>query len=151
MSIHLKTILHWSLKVEGIASIDHEERWKQLNAQEVNAYQQGKYQQGIVFAEKAYHYALKHLGTEHPNTLTSINNLAMLYESQARYSEAEPLLKQALHRTRLYFINQTSPDQSTKIRGCGLHTSWLAARPSVLFQRRIQGDSQEGLLPSEGD
>jgi hypothetical protein len=34
----------WS-KVDGIASIDHEERWKQLNAQEVNAYQQG-----IVFA-----------------------------------------------------------------------------------------------------
>jgi len=32
----------------------------------------------------------------------------MLYESQARYSEAESLLKQALHRTRLYFINQTS-------------------------------------------
>ncbi|PXF55240.1 MAG: hypothetical protein C4B58_15175 [Deltaproteobacteria bacterium] len=85
-----------TLKVEGIASIDHEERWKQLNAQVVNAYRQGKYQQGIALAEEAYHYALEHLGTEHPDTLTSMNNLAALYQSQGRYSEAELLYKQAL-------------------------------------------------------
>ncbi|WP_287699514.1 CHAT domain-containing protein, partial [Microcystis sp. M165S2] len=32
----------------------------------------------------------------HPNTAASLNNLAELYRSQGRYSEAEPLYKQAL-------------------------------------------------------
>ena len=31
------------------------------------------------------------LGPEHPDTLTSVNNLAGLYRSQGRYGEAEPL------------------------------------------------------------
>ncbi len=36
------------------------------------------------------------LGQEHPSTLTSVNNLAVLYQAQGRYGEAEPLLKRAL-------------------------------------------------------
>ena len=36
------------------------------------------------------------LGAEHPHTLTSVNNLAGLYRSQARYEEAEPLYLRAL-------------------------------------------------------
>ena len=33
------------------------------------------------------------LGERHPDTLTSLNNLAALYTSQGRYGEAEPLLR----------------------------------------------------------
>ncbi|WP_423202526.1 CHAT domain-containing tetratricopeptide repeat protein [Microcystis flos-aquae] len=36
------------------------------------------------------------LGDNHPDTATSLNNLAALYRVQGRYSEAEPLYKQAL-------------------------------------------------------
>ena len=36
------------------------------------------------------------LGEEHPHVATSLNNLALLYKSQGRYSEAEPLYLQAL-------------------------------------------------------
>ena len=36
------------------------------------------------------------LGQEHPDTLTSVNNLAFLYQAQGRYGEAEPLLRRAL-------------------------------------------------------
>ena len=36
------------------------------------------------------------LGPEHPETLTSVNNLAELYRSQGRYGEAEPLYRRAL-------------------------------------------------------
>ena len=36
------------------------------------------------------------LGPEHPDTLITINNLAVLYLSQEKYAEAEPLLKQKL-------------------------------------------------------
>ena len=36
------------------------------------------------------------LGSEHPSTLVSVNNLAGLYESQGRYGEAEPMYQRAL-------------------------------------------------------
>ncbi|MEH2179958.1 tetratricopeptide repeat protein, partial [Nostoc sp.] len=38
----------------------------------------------------------KLLGEEHPDVAVSLNNLAGLYNSQGRYSEAEPLYIQAL-------------------------------------------------------
>ncbi len=57
-----------------------DEQWKQLNSQTVKAYKEGRYQEGINFAEKAYQYALKQFGKEHPDTLISMNNLAGLYK-----------------------------------------------------------------------
>jgi tetratricopeptide (TPR) repeat protein len=38
----------------------------------------------------------KRSGTDHPNTATSLNNLALLYHAMGRYAEAEPLLVQSL-------------------------------------------------------
>jgi hypothetical protein len=36
------------------------------------------------------------LGDEHPDVAQSLNNLALLYKSQRRYSDAEPLYIEAL-------------------------------------------------------
>ncbi|MGQ9870315.1 tetratricopeptide repeat protein [Leptodesmis sp.] len=36
------------------------------------------------------------LGPDHPDTVTSLNNLATLYCSMGRYTEAEPLHKQSI-------------------------------------------------------
>jgi tetratricopeptide (TPR) repeat protein len=36
------------------------------------------------------------LGSDHPDVTTSLNNLASLYYSQGRYSEAEPLYLRSL-------------------------------------------------------
>jgi tetratricopeptide (TPR) repeat protein len=51
-------------------------------------------------AEPLYLQALEirqvQLGHDHPDTATSLNNLAALYESQGRYGEAEPLYLQAI-------------------------------------------------------
>jgi hypothetical protein len=38
----------------------------------------------------------EHLGADHPETLTSKNNLALLYLDQGKYAQAEPLLKEVL-------------------------------------------------------
>ncbi len=38
----------------------------------------------------------KALGEEHPNVTQSLNNLALLYQAQGKYAEAEPLYLQAL-------------------------------------------------------
>ncbi len=67
-----------------------------LNWLGLSLHQGGRYAE----AELAYQHALvineKTSGKEHPDTATSLNNLAGLYNSQGRYAEAEPLVKRAL-------------------------------------------------------
>jgi tetratricopeptide (TPR) repeat protein len=55
-----------------------------------------RYEQGFLFAEQAYTYALEHLGSEHPVTINSMSNLARLYQDQGWYSKAESLYKDVL-------------------------------------------------------
>lgn len=38
----------------------------------------------------------KSLGPEHPNVATSLNNLALLYDTQGRHDQAEPLYRRSL-------------------------------------------------------
>src|SRR5271170_4748983 len=38
----------------------------------------------------------KALGPDHPDVAQSLNNLALLYSSQARYADAEPLVKRSI-------------------------------------------------------
>ncbi|MBW4572090.1 MAG: CHAT domain-containing protein [Tolypothrix carrinoi HA7290-LM1] len=54
------------------------------------------------------------LGNEHPDVANSLNNLALLYLSQGRYSEVESLFKQALEmRKRL--LGKEHPDVATSL------------------------------------
>ena len=43
-----------------------------------------------------WRYGKRALGPDHPNVASSLNNLAVLYQSQRRYSDAEPLFKRSL-------------------------------------------------------
>ncbi|MEH2057724.1 MAG: tetratricopeptide repeat protein [Nostoc sp.] len=46
------------------------------------------------------------LGDAHPDVATSLNNLALLYNSQGRYDQAEPLFLQALEiRQQVFGVN----------------------------------------------
>ncbi|MCP4348236.1 MAG: CHAT domain-containing protein [Desulfobacterales bacterium] len=74
----------------------YEKEWEHLNAQVIKALNEGRYQEGIPIGEKAYQFAFKHLGEEHPSTLISINNLALCYHYQGGYRESESLYKKAL-------------------------------------------------------
>ncbi len=49
------------------------------------------------------------LGEDHPDTLASLNNLALLYKKQGRYEEAEPLHIQALEKCRAV-LGEDHPD-----------------------------------------
>jgi tetratricopeptide (TPR) repeat protein len=62
----------------------------------IQLYGQGKYKEAVTVAEEALALAERGLGKEHPNTLTNVNNLALLYQAQGRYPEAEPLYKRAI-------------------------------------------------------
>ncbi|MCA2693052.1 MULTISPECIES: CHAT domain-containing tetratricopeptide repeat protein, partial [unclassified Microcystis] len=54
------------------------------------------------------------LGDNHPDTAISLNNLALLYKSQGRYSEAEPLYKQAL-AIRKQQLGDNHPSTATSL------------------------------------
>ncbi|MFM7881683.1 MAG: tetratricopeptide repeat protein, partial [Microcystis panniformis] len=54
------------------------------------------------------------LGDNHPDVATSLNNLALLYSSQGRYTEAEPLYLQALD-LRKQLLGDNHPHVATSL------------------------------------
>jgi tetratricopeptide (TPR) repeat protein len=61
---------------------------------------QGRYGEAEPLFQQALEICRSQLGEDHPNTASSLNNLAGLYKSQGRYGEAEPLYQQALEIRR---------------------------------------------------
>ncbi len=80
----------------GESQAAQEARWKELNAQVVALYQQGKYAEAAASAHEALRVAEATFGPEDARTATSLNNLAFLYDKQGRYAVAEPLYRRAL-------------------------------------------------------
>jgi tetratricopeptide (TPR) repeat protein len=74
------------------------EEVRALNRRAVELYGKGEYAEAFGVGERALSLAEKTLGAEHPNTLTTVESLASLYERQGRYSEAGPLRKRASRR-----------------------------------------------------
>ena len=62
------------------------------------------------------------LGEEHPDTLTSIGNLASTYWDQSRWKEAESLFVQVIE-TRKRVLGEEHPDTLTSIGSLAL-TYW---------------------------
>ena len=63
------------------------------------------------------------LGERHPDTATSLNNLAELHHSQGRYSEAEPLYEQALAICKAE-LGERHPDTASSLHNlAGLYYS----------------------------
>ncbi|MER2533398.1 MAG: CHAT domain-containing tetratricopeptide repeat protein [Candidatus Competibacter sp.] len=67
-----------------------------LNRVVVGLLNKGDYRICESVAEQTYRFSEQKFGPEHPATLTSVNNLAGLYQVQGRYGEAEPLYWRAL-------------------------------------------------------
>ena len=62
-------------------------------------FQQGRYGHAIGSSEAALNGRERLLGSEHPDTLTSVNRLAMLLQAKGDYAGAEPLLRRTLEGT----------------------------------------------------
>ncbi len=78
-----------------VAASAQETRWDSIMADAVKAYQQADYGE----AEKLFLAALKEaekFGEQDPRLATSLNNLALLYQAQGKYAQAEPLYQRAL-------------------------------------------------------
>ena len=59
------------------------------------------------------------LDERHPDTITSLNNLALVYDRQGRYAEAEPLFAQAL-QLRREVLDERHPDTITSLNNLAL-------------------------------
>jgi len=75
---------------------------------------QGRYQEAEPLYLDALNIRKAELGERHPDTATSLNNLAGLYESQGRYQEAEPLLLDALNITKAE-LGERHPSTATSL------------------------------------
>ena len=65
------------------------------------------------------------LGADHPSVATSFNNLALLYEAQGKYSEAENLAQQALAIDQTRLGNQHFNTRNSVVTVKGLHIQHL--------------------------
>src|SRR5271165_4897692 len=108
--IALLVLFLWILA--GRASLADDKDPNALNQQVTQLIAQGKYQEAIPIAERAVEVAKRLHGLEHPDMATSLNNLAVLYDTVHEYAKAEPLLQEAL-RIRQKVLGSEHPDTAT--------------------------------------
>ena len=89
------------------------------------------YQRALAIREKA-------LGPEHPDTATSLNNLAVLYEAMGDYAKAEPLYQRAL-AIREKALGPEHPDTATSLNNLAVLYKAMGdyAKAEPLFQRAL--------------
>jgi CHAT domain-containing protein/tetratricopeptide (TPR) repeat protein len=72
------------------------EEAEQFNKQVIALFNAGRYDEAIPLAKRVLTMYEKMLGSEHPYVATSLNNLALLYQSKGDYVQAGLLCKRAL-------------------------------------------------------
>ena len=126
-------------KMDNDQILSGRQYWNEIIQQRNQAYQRGNYLQGIELSEKAYQYAVKKFGKNDKDTLTSINNLAVSYRKQGKYTEAELLYKHCL-QLREKVLGQKHPDTIISINNLALlyyyQGRYVEAEP--LYKRCLQ-------------
>ena len=80
----------------GLATEGEDPEADSLNRRVLELYQAGKYQQAMPIARQLLEICEKTLGPKHPDTATSLNDLAELYRAMGGFPKAEPLYRRAL-------------------------------------------------------
>ncbi|MFM7528002.1 MAG: CHAT domain-containing protein [Nodosilinea sp.] len=112
------------------------EQANQLNQQVIELYQAGRYSEAVPLAERALAIREQALGPDHPDTATSLNNLAFLYKSQGRYSQAEPLYQRAL-AIREQALGSDHPDTAISLNNlAGLYYAQGQLPPTLTYLSR---------------
>lgn len=78
------------------AAANFQRQYTQLSQQVSQLHRQGRYEQAVEVAAQARDLTRQHLGEEHPEYATILNNMAESYRAMGRYDDAEPLYQQAL-------------------------------------------------------
>jgi len=80
----------------------------------VRLYKAGEYSQAVFFATRTRELIAKRFGEKHENYATILNLLAILYQAQGRYSDAEPLFRQSL-AIREQMLGRQHPDVAVSL------------------------------------
>ena len=86
------TLFAWQPSSAQAQSVDLKTNFEKFKA----LYKKGKYTEAIPFAQKFNKLAKERFGKASPVFAFGLNNLAVLYDDQARYADAEPLYKRSL-------------------------------------------------------
>jgi CHAT domain-containing protein len=77
-------------------------------------YQEGRYREALELAAQVCELARQHLGETHPDSATSLSNLAALYDDTGDYQRAESLFRQALE-IRRQALGKGHPDYAASL------------------------------------
>ena len=73
----------------AVFTLAQEKLWKELHSRFDTLYQRGRYGEAAKVVEEVLKVAENTFGPDHPNVALSLNNLALVYQAQGRYAEAE--------------------------------------------------------------
>jgi CHAT domain-containing protein/Tfp pilus assembly protein PilF len=108
------------------------ERAEVLNRDVIALYGKGKLRDAVAKAREVLAIRQKVLGSEHPATAASLNNLGALLRAQGEYAAARPYLEQALD-IRQKVLGPAHPDTANSLNDLGLllqaQGEYAAARP----------------------
>jgi tetratricopeptide (TPR) repeat protein len=100
--------------VLGITQIAYAQqtKWRTFSEEAISLYKKGEYDKAVAAVKKSLAIAEKEYGPDHPDTATSLNNLAELYRDHKKFIQAEPLYKRAAAIREKHF----GPDHSLLAR-----------------------------------
>ncbi len=124
------------LSLSGTARAD-EALWQKHMRAGMQAYQRGQYAE----AAKLFEAALKEteeFGPEDPRLALSLNELALLYQAQGKYAQAEPLYKRALAVAE-QALGPNHPQVATSLNNLALlyHHQGKYAEAEPLYKRAL--------------
>jgi tetratricopeptide (TPR) repeat protein len=102
----------------------------------------------IHLAASSHDHSWKELGEEHPDVAASLNNLAVLLDTQGKYDEVEPLYQQSLAiRRKVCAIHFAAPprDHSCKVLG-EEHPHVAISLNNLAVLLKTQGKYDEALV-----
>jgi len=110
-----------------------------LDAEAEASYQKGDYARALPLYQRSLAIREKVLGTEHPDVASSLNNLAVLYESTGDYGRALPLTQRSLAILEKVLGTEEHPDVATSLGNlAGLYRSTGDyGRALPLYQRSL--------------
>jgi tetratricopeptide (TPR) repeat protein len=115
-----------------------------LNAQVEELYRQGRYSEATPLAQRVLRIREAALGLNHPDVGTSINNLAILYQSQGLYRDAEPLFERALAISEKAF-GANHPNVATSLNNLAeLYQNEGRYADAETLLKAVVGDKREG-------
>jgi tetratricopeptide (TPR) repeat protein/CHAT domain-containing protein len=122
-----------------------------LNQQVKQLIEQGNYQKAIPIAERAVEVAKGVRGVEHPDTATSLNNLATLYQDMGNFAKAEPFFQEAL-RIRQKVLGPEHHDTAESLNNLAMlyHAMGAYSKAVPLLQEALR-ICQKALGPDHPD